>query len=1105
MTSPIWQLGLHASTGPRVLLGSQRIAGITSLVLAAVVLASPVSAAEAGPPVLVPESEFSGEATAEETALALDLTAGDFARVLVAQHGVDLALVLQGPAGDTLAERDSPTGRSGEEELSVVAPSSGRHQLLLRRSAGDPAGDFVARLAVRRPATAADHLWAGAEATGYDALVRSLRRAPGEREASLDGWRRAADLWRRLGEVEREAAARLQAARVASQLRRYEEALELYRTSLGLWQATDDERNAALALNNLGSTLRALRRPEEAQEHLERALELWRRLGDSAQEAITLNNLGMVLRARGERLAALGSFERSLELRPKEGDRSGEARTLTNLGVVWKELGELQRSIDAYRAALDIWSGTHRQRDRRDQAATLNSLGALYRGLGDFRTARVYYDQALVLNRQLGARDREAATLFNLGWLHHLAGEPALADKHYSEALKASRELGDRSPVEAAVLNGLGRLRTETGQAAEARQYFKSALAIYREVENRRGTAFALQGLGDLERRAGRMDLAGKYLEEALEISLQTQDLPGQAARQIRLARIEGARGDLTRALALGRDSLKTVEALRGEVIRPDLRAAFSATRRGYYETHIDLLFAAHRADPAAGHDAEAFETSERARARSLLETLAAARVELRQGVDGNLLRREEDLSRQLNADGLHRRELEAASASPEEIAALDRRIAERVGEYRHLLAEIKQHSRHLAALPQPEPLALGEIQRSLLKGGELLLEYALGEERSFLLAVTSDSLDFLELPPRRRIEDLARRLHETLTARGRGVAGPERGRSDRQAQELARKLSDAVLGPVVGRLGDRRLVIVPDGALQYVPFAALPTPSPTSLPESPMAWFSAPLVAGHEISVQPSISTLGVLRREWARRKDPPKSLALWADPVFGRRDPRLETRKDPGARDESPSSTLGGRQIDSRGQGLTRLDHSADEAAAIAALEPGARTFLGFEATRYTLSEAGSYGFLHFATHGVIDTEHPELSGLALSLRDRRGDRQDGFLRLHDIYNLELNAKLVVLSACRTALGKEIRGEGLMSLTRGFFHAGARRVVASLWNVDDRARAELMERFYRQLLREGRPPASALRQAQLALARERAWRSPFYWAGFVLQGEWR
>ncbi len=589
------------------------------------------------------------------------------------------------------------------------------------------------------------------------------------------------------------------------------------------------------------------------------------------------------------------------------------------------------------------------------------------------------------------------------------------------------------------------------------------------------------------------MDLAGKHLEEALEISQQTQDLPGQAARQIRLARIEGARGDLTRALALGRDSLKTVEALRGEVIRPDSRAAFSATRRGYYETHIDLLFAAHRADPAAGHDAEAFETSERARARSLLETLAAARVELRRGVDANLLQREADLSRQLNADGLRRQELEASSTSPEEIAALDRRIAERVGEYRHLLAEIKQHSRHLAALPQPEPLALGEIQRSLLKGGELLLEYALGEERSFLLAVTSDSLDFLELPPRRRIEDLARRLHEALTARGRGVAGAERGRTDRQAQELARELSHAVLGPVADRLGDRRLVIVPDGALQYVPFAALPTPSLTSLPESPAAWFSAPLVAGHEISVQPSISTLDVLRREWARRQGPTKFLALWADPVFGRRDQRLGTREDPGA------------QIDSRGEGFARLNHSAAEAAAITALKPGARTFIGFEAARHTLNEAGGYGFLHFATHGVIDTEHPELSGLALSLRDRRGDQQDGFLRLHDIHNLELNAELVVLSACRTALGKEIRGEGLMSLTRGFLHAGARRVVASLWNVDDRATAELMERFYRQLLREDRPPAYALRQAQLAMATERAWRSPFYWAGFVLQGEWR
>ena len=1081
--------------------GALRIALSTHSVVTLSVAASLF--ADPSEPVLSPEAAIHGVATAAETVLALELAAGDFARIRVAQDGVDLTLALYGPGGDVLAERDSPTGKTGLEELSVVTSSGGRHRLFLRRSESEAAGRFTARLAVRK-ATASDHLWARAEASGYEALIRSMRRAQTEREAAIEGWRQTADLWRRLREPGREAAAYSKAARGAVRLRRHEQAIELYDASLAACQVAGDKHEMARVLNNFGSTLHKMNRLEEARGRLEQALELWRRLDDLPEVARTLNNLGLIQRDRGQNLVALELLARALELRRQGADRLGEARTLTNLGILWRELGEPQRSIDAYREALDIWTElgkSLKRNERRDQAATLNSLGAIHRGLGNFGRARDYYFQALVLNRQLGARDREARTLYNLGWLHHLEGEPALARHRYDQAQTVSIELHDLT-VHAAIHNGLGRLQTETGAWTAARQSFEAALTTYRELERDRGTAFALQGLAELEWRAGHLGLAKSYLEEALGISGLIGDLPAQAAQQIRLARIEAARGDLERALTLGRQSLEVVEALRGDVIRPDLRAAFTATRRGYYETQIDLLVAAHRADPAAGHDAEAFETSERARARSLLETLKAVQVEPSTGVDASLLRHEDKLGRQLNADGLRLLGLSSSSASPVEIAAFKRRIDERLEEYRSLRAQIKHMSPNHAALTQPEPLAVREIQRSLLGDDDLILEYALGKERSYLWAVTADSLDVFELPPGRHIENLSRHLHQALTARSRGAAGGERGAADNKAQGLAQELSRIVLAPVARLLRDHRLLIVPDGALQYVPFAALPAPCCAELPEAPALWFSTPLVARHELVVLPSISTLGVLRREWARRERPTESLAIWADPVFSRWDTRLASRNSSGSGKSAATSVRG---IDLRDGTFARLTSSAAEAAAIADLAPGARIFEGLLATRQSLEEASDYGILHFATHGVVDTDHPELSGLILSMLDEHGHHQDGFLRLHDIYNLMLNSELVVLSACRTALGKEIRGEGLISLTRGFLHAGARRVVASLWDVEDRATAELMEHFYRQLLLQDRPPAAALRQAQLSMAREGHWRSPYYWAGFVLQGEWR
>ena len=166
-----------------------------------------------------------------------------------------------------------------------------------------------------------------------------------------------------------------------------------------------------------------------------------------------------------------------------------------------------------------------------------------------------------------------------------------------------------------------------------------------------------------------------------------------------------------------------------------------------------------------------------------------------------------------------------------------------------------------------------------------------------------------------------------------------------------------------------------------------------------------------------------------------------------------------------------------------------------------------LDFEANRATAmsDQLSQYRYVHFATHGLADSERPELSTIVLSLYDEQGRPQDGFLRAHEVYNLNLPAEMVTLSACETGLGKLTKGEGLVSLTRGFMYAGAARVVVSLWSVNDRATAELMTKFYRRVLIEGERPASALRSAQVEMWRDKRWGAPYYWAAFTLQGEWR
>ena len=327
------------------------------------------------------------------------------------------------------------------------------------------------------------------------------------------------------------------------------------------------------------------------------------------------------------------------------------------------------------------------------------------------------------------------------------------------------------------------------------------------------------------------------------------------------------------------------------------------------------------------------------------------------------------------------------------------------------------------------------------------------------------------------------------------------------------------LLGPVAPLLRKKRLLIVADGILHYIPIAALPDPN--TIPESG-ALSPRPMVVDHEIIYLPSASVIAVLRQQEKSRKPAGKVVAILADPVFDAKDSRLSKR----AGTDNKSATLSGLKKQQSADLLTRsatdlglsrdgllnlprLPYSRHEADAIRAVTPvdGIKEALDFDATRAVAMspELRNYRIVHFATHGLLNSEHPELSGLVFSLVDQNGNPQDGFLQLEDIYNLDLPADLVVLSACETGLGKEINGEGLIGLTRGFMYAGATRVVASLWNVSDVATAQLMAEFYRAMEKDHMAPAAALRAAQIHMWKQKRWASPYYWAAFQIQGEWK
>jgi CHAT domain-containing protein len=491
------------------------------------------------------------------------------------------------------------------------------------------------------------------------------------------------------------------------------------------------------------------------------------------------------------------------------------------------------------------------------------------------------------------------------------------------------------------------------------------------------------------------------------------------------------------------------------------------------------------------------------------------------------LLERERSLRQLLDAETERQARLPSAEHTGQDAKQINKEVKQWLAQYQEVKAQIRLKSPGYAALTQPSPLTLKEIQQEVLDADTLLLEYALGEEHSYLWAVTHDSMVTFQLPKRAEIEKAAQRVYDLLS-----VDNQQKRHTSNYTESLS-ALSRIVLGPVAAHLEKKRLLIVPHGTLSYIPFAALPVPAVQKPADAnaikPARANTEPLIAKREIIYLPSASALAVLRQELAGRKLPPKAVAVIADPVFNKDDVRVRAA----IKDEVKASGEKRRGRDAKltvrpysishaellrsvresglgdGNDLPRLPFSRQEARAIFALgrQAGAMSALDFNASRETATgpEIRQYRILHFATHGLLNNEHPELSGLVLSRVDKHGRSQNGFLRLYDIYNLKLGADLVVLSACQTALGKQIKGEGLVGITHGFMYAGAARVVASLWRVDDKATAELMERFYTGMLKDGQKPAAALRAAQLWIQKQKRWQSPYYWAGFILQGEWR
>jgi CHAT domain-containing protein/tetratricopeptide (TPR) repeat protein len=999
----------------------------------------------------------------EQHDYTLSLSASQSAHVEIRTEA-NLVITLRRPDGTEKVVIDNTGVENPPQPLTVIAHTAGAHVIRIQVVEGEEGGVYQLALDGPRLATDQDEQRVRAEALLREGLRLSKETARETRLAAAERYRQAIDLWHGLGDRNMEAQTIHKAGWIYNRLGEARLALDTYLQELPLFRELGNRHMEASALNNLALEHVNLGEYSAAVEPLTTSAAIFHELGAKPNEGSALNNLGLAYLRLGMMAKSREFYDRALQLRSAIGDRSGVAYALTGLASLAGLGGSFQAELDYSSRAFAIWHGLGNQQM---EALMLANIGVAHLKLGDFAAGVDYLTRSEVLRKLAPNRHQEATTLGNLALAYSRLGQQDRALEFANRSLDLWRELGAPGR-ESQALNQLAETHVRLGQLPRALDEHTRARVLARDGGDRLAEATALNGVSLVHLKQGKQQEATAAALEALSLAREHGLRVVEEQALVALGRAEADSANLAAAQGHFEEAITLAESIRSSVAGLDLRTSYFAGIAEEYERLIDVTMRLHREHPLERHDRRALEISEQGRARGLLDLLGESRSNIREGIDSALLERERELR-------------SAIAAKP---LGDEGNVGSLIAQYRELQNEIRARSPRYAALTQPQPAALRTIQQQILDEDTVLLEYALGEERSYLWVVTPSSLDSYELPARAAIEASARRAYEVLST------------ADRiDAAGAVRALARIVLGPVGSQLGRKRLVVVTEGALQYIPFGSLPDAA------------GHPLVAAHEMISLPSASTLQVLRLEVAGRPAPRQSIFVLGDPVFDRNDPRVTIA---GAETTPPSSAALDRSARESGvTGLERLWFTRKEAEAIAALAPSGqvRTHLDFDASldRVEDVDLGSFRMVHFATHGLLNNRHPDLSGLVFSLVDTRGTPRDGFLPAYEVYNLRLNAELVVLSACQTALGDDIRGEGLVGLTRAFMYAGAARVVASLWRVPDSATAALMLRFYRGILTDHLSPAAALRAAQTSIRSERRWSAPYYWAGFTLQGEWR
>jgi len=835
-----------------------------------------------------------------------------------------------------------------------------------------------------------------------------------------------------------------------------------------------------------------------------------------------------------DHVVALSTAQEALSLFQSANDNVGIARAYAQMGRCHLAQSDLAEATENYNNALKRWQDQGKLREQADvlimlayieqrkadwssaityygQAQSLGEidpyqLGQIASGMGDlfnenglFETALVHYERALAYFRDVNDRLGINRTTMDIGHTEFLQGNYSTSLSHLNEALS---NLEPSSLHAAQCHENLGRLHIALGRYSVALQHLQPALAMYESANNRTEAERVRTLIGQAYEQQGSFEHARANYLQALDVFRKLKDRVSEASVYFALGRLELKAGQLDEAEDYLKQSLENTEEIRTISSGRDLTTAYSASVHERYEAYVACLVRKSKSRDAQPLIESAFAASELSRARSLADLLRDTQTNLLTGVDPQLASREKTVRQAIRAKVNHRIELLSAKTLKEnELNEVETTLARLRAEHEQISAELRRLNPAYGEITQHTAYSLQQIQNEIIENDQTaVIEYLLGDYGSYAWIVTRNNIKLVELPDDGTITSAVQEVYNLLAQRPRDD-------TERLLTKAVDELSSLVIAPLAEQLTAQRIIVVADGALNYVPFQLLTSPTNHE-----------PLLASHEIVNAPSASILRQLSHEKAARPFPEKTLIAFGYPAFasnyaelkGKNSNEMMAQVRPDGREQWGYAV---RDIEIHGDSaniadVQPLQYSRAELAELQNIGgPNSSVITGFSASRETLqhTDFSKFAILHVATHGILDPNRPEYSGFILSTVDSEGRAQKGFITVGDVFELQAPVDLVVLSACRTGLGKDVRGEGLIGLTRGFMYAGASSIAATLWNVDDEVTADLMKHFYTNMLEKSMTPAAALRAAQNTIRKQPRWRSPHYWAAFTFQGEYK